>query len=203
MGQTLRKEQEVFTYADYLQWEDGRWELIDGIAYDMSPAPSRIHQRVTGDLFARIHALLQDSPCEVYVAPFDVRLPDSENIIDEDIRTVVQPDIVVVCDEKKLDDRGCLGAPDLVVEVLSPSTALLDLREKRDLYERHGVKEYWIVHPVYRVVMVYRMDKGGVYDKAEVFGSADMVESNAVAWIRFSLEEIFGKVPAERKSPLT
>ena len=203
MGQTLRKEQEVFTYADYLQWEDGRWELIDGIAYDMSPAPSRIHQRVTGDLFARIHALLQDSPCEVYVAPFDVRLPDSENIIDEDIRTVVQPDIVVVCDEKKLDDRGCLGAPDLVVEVLSPSTALLDLKEKRALYERHGVKEYWLVHPVDKVLMVYRLGKSSVYHKAEVFGSSDMIESSAVAGIRFSLEEIFGNVPAERQSPLT
>lgn len=201
MVQTLRKEQEVFTYADYLQWEDGRWELVNGIVYDMSPAPSRMHQRVTGDLFARIHALLHDSPCEVYVAPFDVRLPDGETTADDEILTVVQPDIVVVCDEQKLDDRGCIGAPDLVVEVLSPSTALLDLKEKRDLYERHGVQEYWIVHPVDKVVMVYRMDNDGVYNKAEIFGSADIIESSSVAGIQFSLEEIFGKISTKQKSP--
>ena len=203
MTQPVRKEKERFTYDDYLHWNDGRWQIIDGVVYDMSPAPSREHQRIVLELTVKIHGQLEESPCEVYVAPFDVRLPDMDSAKDDEILTVVQPDIVVVCDELKLDDRGCLGAPDLVVEVLSPSTAVLDLKEKRELYERHGVKEYWLVHPADRLLMVYRPDGTGCYQKAAVFGGADIIESSAVAGIRFSLKDIFGKAPAEQPPPST
>ena len=98
----------------YCKWtDDGRWELIDGVEYDMSPAPSRMHQKLSGELFVRIYTVLKDRRCDVYAAPFDVRLADYAEASDEDIFTVVQPDIVVVCDKLKLDERGCVGAPDL------------------------------------------------------------------------------------------
>ena len=148
------------TYADYLGWpEDQRVELIEGVAYAMAPAPSRLHQRVTFELAREIADALEESGCEVNVAPFDVRLPEGDEA-DEAIDTLVQPDISVVCDPSKLDDKGCRGAPDWIIEVLSPGTAGHDQVRKLSLYERHGVKEYWLVHPVDRVVIMYRLEAG-------------------------------------------
>jgi Uma2 family endonuclease len=113
-----------FTYGDYCTWGDeGRWELIDGIVYDMSPSPARVHQDLVVELVAQIHAALANGPCRVYVAPFDVRLPDGDEA-DDAIETVVQPDISVICDPSKLDEKGCRGAPDWIIEVLSPDKAL-------------------------------------------------------------------------------
>jgi len=132
-----------FTYKDYLSWgDDVRFELIDGIPYMMA-APTRWHQRVTVDISRQLGNWLEDKPCEVYAAPFDVRLfPEA----DKSDRAVVQPDVLVICDEKKLaDGKACLGAPDFVVEVTSKSTKGKDFREKKALYERAGVREYWIV----------------------------------------------------------
>lgn len=150
---------EYFTYADYVQWPaDERWELIDGIAYAMA-APQRIHQLCVLKVGSQMDLQLTGRPCQTYVAPFDVRLPRA-NEADEQIDTVVQPDIAVICDRSKLDDKGCRGAPDWIVEVLSPSTALKDMDTKRQLYERHGVKEYWIVHPTDRWVMLYSLQDG-------------------------------------------
>lgn len=143
MIRSARKFRDYFFYSDYLQWDEGRWELIDGVIYDMTPAPSRLHQRISMDLAAKIHGQLVKGPCEVYTAPFDVRLlPAGTDVSDDKIDTLVQPDIVIVCDQAKLDDRGCLGAPDLIIEIMSPATAAKDLKIKRDLHERHGVKEY-------------------------------------------------------------
>ncbi len=130
----------LYTYGEYLNWNDeNRYELIDGRVHLMSPAPFRQHQKVLGELFRQFSIYLFDKDCEIYVAPFDVRLPEGDEK-DEDIRTVVQPDIVVVCDIDKLDEKGCKGAPDLVVEVLSPASFGRDRKDKRDLYERHGVR---------------------------------------------------------------
>lgn len=144
-----------FTYADYRRWpSDERWELIDGEAFNMSPAPSRRHQEVVGEIFRQTANFLQGKPCRAYVAPFDVRLPQADEA-DDQTRTVVQPDIAVICDFAKLDDQGCRGAPDWVVEVISPLTAAKDHIKKRALYERHGVKEYWLVHPLDCVVTRY------------------------------------------------
>jgi len=149
-----------FTYADYCQWpEDERWELIEGVAYAMAPAPTRPHQGVAGEIFRQIANFLEGKPCQVYFAPFDVRLPEPSEA-DEETETVVQPDILVVCDEKKLDDRGCKGAPDWIIEVLSPSTASRDHVEKKALYEKHGVREYWLVHPTDRILTRYRLENG-------------------------------------------
>ena len=151
-----------FKYGDYLRWHgDERWELHAGEAVAMSPAPSRRHQGVVGGLFQQISTFLRGHRCRVYVAPFDVRLPLGEEA-DADIETLVQPDISVICDPAKLDDAGCRGAPEWVVEVLSPQTAARDRLYKRDLYEKHGVREYWLVDPHQRSWLRYvRGNEGG------------------------------------------
>jgi Uma2 family endonuclease len=167
MGQPLRKPKPVFTYADYCAWpDDQRWELIDGEAYAMA-APSRAHQTVVGELFRQIANYLIGKPCQPFIAPFDVRLPNREEA-DDEVATVVQPDISVICDPDKLDDRGCRGAPDWVIEVLSPSTAARDQIEKLAVYERAGVREVWLVHPTDHVVIVYTLNADGSYGKPAI-----------------------------------
>lgn len=164
-----RRDDQRHTYGDYRQWpEDLRYELIDGIAYAMAPAPapSLLHQDVLGELFRQVANVLRTGPCRPFIAPFDVRLPRAGEA-DDQIETVVQPDLSVVCDPSRLDERGCRGAPHWVVEVLSPATAGHDLILKRDLYERAGVQEYWLVHPVDRVVTAYRLVEGA-FGKPEV-----------------------------------
>lgn len=166
MGLPLR-DAERHTYADYCGWRaEVRYELIDGVAYAMAPAPSPRHQELVGEIFRQVADALEGKPCRVYLAPFDVRLPRG-NEADDDIESVVQPDLSVICDRAKIDERGCRGAPDWVVEVPSPSTAGHDMILKRDLYERHGVSEYWIVHPTDRVVTIYT-PIDGAYGKPDV-----------------------------------
>lgn len=149
-----------YTYGDYAQWTgDERWELLDGEALAMSPAPKRLHQEVVGEVFWQIKNALRSKPCRVFVAPFDVRLPQGSEE-DDKIETVVQPDISVICDRAKLDEAGCRGAPDWIIEVLSAGTAGRDQVRKLELYERHGVGEYWIVDPVEQTLSVYRLDGG-------------------------------------------
>lgn len=148
----------LFTYGDYLHWSgDERWELIRGEAFSMSPSPSRSHQDVVVGLLAQIADDVRQAGCRVYVAPFDVRLPEAQED-DMDVSTVVQPDLAVICDETKLDDAGCRGAPDWIVEVISPSTAARDRVQKRDLYEHHGVLEYWIVDPIGHTWIRYSLE---------------------------------------------
>lgn len=155
-----QRDRERHTYADYRQWpEDVRYELIDGFAFAMGPAPTRRHQEVTGEIFRQIADALDGSPCRPYIAPFDVRLPRADES-DDRVDTVVQPDISVICDKSKLDERGCRGAPDWIVEVLSPATAGHDQIVKCALYERTGVREFWLVHPMDRVVSIYLLDNG-------------------------------------------
>jgi Uma2 family endonuclease len=161
MGLPLRDKQH-HTYGEYCTWpEDVRYELIDGIAYAMAPAPARVHQEIVLAIATQVHAALEGRPCRAYIAPFDVRLPHGSEV-DDDVDTVVQPDLAVVCDRDKLDARGCRGAPDWIIEVLSPATAGHDMIVKRRLYERAGVREYWLLHPTDRVVTVYTLN-GGVY----------------------------------------
>ena len=168
-----RRDIEYHTYADYCSWpDDVRYELIDGVAYAMGPAPVRRHQGILGEVFRQVANILEGSPCRPYIAPFDVRLPKTDEI-DDEVNTVVQPDLVVICDRAKLDDKGCRGAPDWVVEVLSPSTAGHDQILKRALYQRVGVREYWLVHPVDRLVTIYTLNAGsyGVPDVRELVGT--------------------------------
>jgi Uma2 family endonuclease len=148
------------TYAEYRGWpEEVRYELLDGVAYLMSPAPSRLHQELLGELFYQVRAALEGRPCRAYIAPFDVRLPKGDES-DELVDTVVQPDLLVVCDAQKLDAGGMRGAPDWVVEVLSPATAAHDQTIKIAAYERAQVPEVWMVHPVDRVLTIYRWEAG-------------------------------------------
>jgi Uma2 family endonuclease len=159
MGLALR-DNNLYCYGDYLTWPDEvRYELIDGYAYLMSPGPDLPHQDVAGEIYFQVRQALLGKPCRAFIAPLDVRLP-KHNEADERIDTVVQPDVLVVCSPDKLDKRGVRGAPDWIVEVLSPSTAGHDQIKKRSLYERHGVREYWLVHPIDRVLTVYRLQNG-------------------------------------------
>ena len=154
------KNTQHYNYGDYLTWsDDDQYELIDGEAFMMSPAPDLAHQDVAGEIYFQIRQALQGKPCRAFIAPVDVRLPKHDEA-DDQIDTVVQPDLFVVCNSNKLDKRGVRGAPDWIVEVLSPSTASRDQITKRNLYERHGVGEYWLVHPVDRVLTIYRLENG-------------------------------------------
>jgi len=166
MGLPLR-DLERHTYGEYLGWpEDVRYELIQGEAYLMGPAPDLAHQDVAGEVYRQVANQLSGKPCRVFIAPVDVRLPMASEA-DEDVDTVVQPDVLVVCDASKLDRRGVRGAPDWVVEVLSPATASHDQVLKRRLYERAGVGEFWLVHPLDRVLTIYRL-VGAEYGKPDV-----------------------------------
>lgn len=180
-----------FTYGDYVNWPgDERWELIEGYAYNMSPAPSRRHQKISRDLEFQIVNFLAGKPCEVYDAPFDVRLPEADEQ-DEDIETVVQPDIVVVCDKNKLDEKGCRGAPDLIIEILSPFTAPKDMKVKLSLYEKHGVKEYWIVQPTDNIVLVFKLGKNKKYEKPEVYTEEDKIKTAILEGLEIELGKVF------------
>ncbi|MEW6608450.1 MAG: Uma2 family endonuclease [bacterium] len=193
MGLPAKKIEERWTYGDYLKWpNEERWELIDGIAYDMSPSPSRRHQEIVGSIFVQFHNYLKDKSCQVYVAPFDVRLPEADEA-EEEIETVVQPDIVVVCETKKLDDRGCLGAPDIIIEILSPYTAKKDLITKYHLYERHQVKQYWIFDPITEEVVIFKL-KENKYVEPEEYKKEEKIQVDIFKGLEIDLSTIF---PAE------
>ena len=191
MGYPNKKENGLYTYRDYLEWPDGeRWELIEGTAYNMTPAPSRSHQKISVALVKEIYQYLEGKKCEVYHAPFDIRLPEGDEEEGE-IRTVVQPDIVVICDLSKLDEKGCKGSPDLVMEILSPSTASKDYITKLNLYEKNQVSEYWIIHPIDKIVMVYRLSENGKYGRPEVYSEADHVKVGIFDDLVVDLKGIF------------
>lgn len=176
-----------YCYGDYLTWpEDVRYELIDGTAYLIAPAPTVRHQDIAGGLYVQLcNQLGGNSPCHVLIAPVDVLLPRADES-DQRVDTVVQPDVVVICDADKIGERRVRGAPDLVVEVLSPSTASHDMVKKRRLYESRGVREYWLVHPTDRVLTVYRLIDGeyGKPDTQALEGETPVgvLPGVAIAW---------------------
>lgn len=146
-----------YTYADYLTWSiKDKIELIKGKIIAMSPAPTRYHQIISLNITRLLDGYFYNTPCELYYAPFDVRLfsPSKE------ITTVVQPDLCVVCDLTKLDDKGCIGAPDLVVEIVSPGNSKKEMSVKFDLYQEAGVREYWIVSPNDETILIYVLQNG-------------------------------------------
>jgi len=191
MAIPLTKNQ-IYTYGDYLNWPgEERWELIEGVPFCMTPAPSTRHQRVVGEVFRQIANFLISRDCEVFMAPFDVRLPEADEA-DSDIRTVVQPDIVVVCDPAKLDDRGCKGPPDFVVEALSPSTASRDYIQKTALYEAHGVREYWIVSPMENTVTQYLLTEAGRYSAPFFHEGGGSMPVTILPGLTVNLDAVFG-----------
>jgi Uma2 family endonuclease len=174
-----------------MKWTfDERLELIKGKIFKMSPAPTRNHQKVSQEIFVKLFNFLKPNPCEVYIAPFDVRLPRKSKA-DKDITTVVQPDICVICDPSKLDDRGCIGPPDIVVETLSPGNTSKELRNKYEAYEESGVKEYWIVWPEHKTFVRYTLDEKGKYQPSRVMTLGDEVITPILPGFVLRLDEVF------------
>ena len=193
MGPLAEKKDELFTYGDYLKWDDDeRWELIDGVAYNMTPVPSRFHQQVSGELLVQLVNNLRNTPRKAYAAPVDVRLPEGDEA-DEAIRTVVQPDISVICDPSKLDDKGCKGSPDLNVEILLPATARKDMKEKSLRYERAGVREYWIADPVGKMVTVYKRSEAGLFGRPDVYGDEETIKVGIFDELEVDLKPVFAE----------
>ena len=193
MGYAQRKEQR-FTYADYQRWpEEARYELIDGEAFLMAPAPLIEHQIIAGEIFRQLANALDGQACTPFVAPVDVRLPRADEA-DEAIDTVVQPDVLVVCDPSKIDRRGVRGAPDWLLEVLSPSTAAHDQIAKRRTYERAGVREYWLVHPGDRTLTVYVLDNGQ-YGRPDIYELKDETPIGVLPGVSIAWDALVARLP--------
>jgi len=198
VGDPAKKSDHRYTYGEYCTWGDeGRWEIIDGVVWDMSAAPRERHQRLLIEIGRQIANFLIHRECSVYPAPFDVVLPDTPDQPEEESPTVVQPDISVICDPSKITEAGCTGAPDLVVEILSPTTSRKDMVVKRDLYERHGVREYWIVDPGNRYILAYAVDERGAYPDDPVLYAIGakpgrpLLESSVLPGFTLDLREVF------------
>jgi len=184
-----------YTYADYLTWADNKMrELLNGFVRLMSPAPTLKHAVVLSKLGNHLFNFINRGKgnCQVFYAPFDVRFPkNSDNTADDKIFTVVQPDICVVCDPAKLDERGCLGAPDMVVEILSLSSQKYDLNEKFNIYEAGGVKEYWVVSPKEKGINVFILQDDGKYDAGTVYEGNTQVPVQTLCGLNISTEALF------------
>jgi len=177
---------EYYTYADYAEWDtDERYELIDGVPRLMSPAPSVLHQEITGALYIALCRFLEGKPCRTFISPIDVRLN-----ADEADDTVLQPDLIVVCDRNKIGTAAIKGAPDIVIEVLSPSSERYDSGAKLDKYMNAGVRECWIVNPESRTVRVYKIESGQS-ETSRVYGETETIEVGVLPGLNISLPDIF------------
>ena len=193
MGLEPRKEKR-YTYADYLQWpDDTRYELIDGEVFRLAPTPLIEHQEVAGEVYCQLRNQLDGKACRPYIAPVDVRLPRKDEA-DAAIDTVVQPDVLVVCDPSKIDRRGVRGAPDWLLEVLSPSTAAHDQIAKRRTYERAGVREYWLVHPGDRTLTVYVLENGQ-YGRPEIYELKDATPIGVLSGVAIAWDALIERLP--------
>ena len=178
-----------YTARDYLSWQtEELMELIRGKIFKMSPGPRRIHQRIVMDLGTILNLSFRHT-CETYSAPFDVYLihPGEDW---KETRNIVQPDLCVICDPKKLHDRGCIGAPDLVVEILSPGTAAKDLGPKRELYLEYGVKEMWIVHPTEETITIHVLENGK-FHILPILARGQILQSPTFSQLSFLVDEAF------------
>lgn len=183
-----------YSYADYLTWQfEEVVELINGkIFKKAAAAPKRLHQKVSSKLNFKLYQFLEGKRCQVYAAPFDVRFPkDSKE--DCQIFNVVQPDLCVICNPEKLDERGCLGAPDLIVEILSPGNTKTELKFKYQLYESHGVAEYWVIHPDYQNVIQYTLVNDH-YIPSKLMTSGDVLQSKVLEGFSLDLEDFFADI---------
>ncbi len=191
MALPAEKARYRYTFADCLIWDENeRAEIIDGEVFMMAP-PSRTNQEISGALFAQLYNFLEGKKCRVYAAPFAVRLFEKDGQRPEDVDTMVEPDLSVVCDSDKLDKRGCKGAPDLVIEILSPFTRRNDRFVKLGLYQRAGVREYWIVDPEYKSVQVFTLDDGGSLKIHEDYGREDVARVNVLDGCFIDLGKVF------------
>lgn len=187
----------LYTYADYYKWRfDERVELIKGKIFKMSPAPSPNHQTLAGDIFSQLNLFLRKKTCKVFIAPFDVRLTRKITDTDETIITVLQPDVCVICDTSKIDKKGCLGAPDIVVEVLSPGNNAKELKNKYEVYEEAGVKEYWVVSPQDQTFLVH-INLDGKFQLLPVKTNGDIVTSSLLPGFSLDLTDLFSEIDSE------
>ncbi len=183
----------VYSYADYLTWQfEQTVELIRGRIFPMS-APNRRHQRISRELSGIFYNHFRNNPCEFYAAPFDVRLYDRRKSAraNRDVYTVVQPDICAICDEAKLDDKGCLGAPDLVIEILSPGNSAKEMKIKKLLYEENGVREYWIMDPERETAFQFGLTEAGVYGPVTIYTSDETLDCLIFPTLAVPLTDIF------------
>ena len=190
----LKRDTRHHTYADYLTWSGNYGdELINGAAYVREPpAPTRLHQEIVVELCRQVANALEGKPCRVYVAPFDVRLPKSTEE-DDQVDTVVQPDVLIVSDLRKVDERGMRGAPDWVAEVLSPSTASHDQIVKLPAYERAGVREVWLIHPIDRTLRIYQLE-AGYYGRATIIELKGRTQLTAVPGVTIDWDQVLAKI---------
>jgi len=182
----------TYSYADYLTWEfEERTELYKGKIFEMGPSPSTLHQKTALNLALAFGNYFKNHPCNLFIAPFDVRLLDKKSSSEnKSVCTVVQPDLCVICDEEKIDEKGAFGAPDLVIEILSPDNSKKEMKYKFDLYEEAGVLEYWIVNPDDKTILIYILKDNqfiGVHPLIE----EDQIKSPLFPQLDFILEEIF------------
>ena len=178
-----------YTYADYLKWQfEERLELIKGKIFKMSPATSSLHQRISGIVNNEIYNFLKGKPCQVYSAPFDVRF--TLNVNDAQVITVAQPDVCVICDPAKIDERGATAAPDIVVEILSPGNNKKELQNKYEVYEEAGVLEYWILHPSEKTFLKYTL-VNGIYQASRLLTIGDEVKTPILPGFALNLDEVF------------
>lgn len=188
----MPQERNGYTFANYLAWDgEGRIEIMDGQLVMMSP-PSRVHQRISMEISRQLANYLEGKKCEVYAAPFAVRLFEGAQDKPEDVQTVFEPDIAVICDLDKLDDKGCKGAPDMVAEILSPSSMRHDWLFKMHRYEQAGVKEYWIISPKEQTVQVFTL-KDGRYRIQASYIAQDIAKVNVLQGCFIELSRVFPK----------
>jgi Uma2 family endonuclease len=185
---------QTYSYADYLTWQlDGMVELIKGKIMLMSPAPNVGHQRIERNLIIAIGTYLRKQPCQVFPAPFDVRLYDRKQslLASQDIYTVVQPDVCIVCNPELLDKQGCNGAPDWIIEILSKGNAKRDMQIKYQLYQESGVQEYWLVYPEQQAIHQFVLDANGRYQLTNMYADDDKAIPSLFPGLAIDLAEVF------------
>ncbi|ANE56934.1 Uma2 family endonuclease [Methylomonas sp. DH-1] len=186
----------TYSYADYLTWQlEESVELIKGKIMAMSPAPNRKHQSVSGNLFLHLGNHFKRKSCQVFVAPFDVKLYDRRKSLlqDREVFSVVQPDLCVICDKEKLTEQGCDGAPDWIIEVLSPGNSRKEVRLKYDLYQECGVGEYWLVFPYEQIVQQFVLDDSGKYQLRALYPGNETAAPHLFPDLQIDLNDVFAE----------
>jgi Uma2 family endonuclease len=187
MAQALKKEEPFYTYYDYEGFtDDERYELIDGVAYAMAPAPTPAHQSISSYLHYALYDFLSDKPCDVFASPIDVRL-DAKDEDDKSDGTVLQPDLIVVCDKKQIGEKAIIGAPALVIEILSPSNSLSEMDRKFEKYMESGVLEYWVVSPDEKSINLFMLQDR----KFASYRGSDELASQVLQGFTLKLDDLF------------
>lgn len=187
----LSQGNKKYTFADYLTYpEDERWEIIDGVPY-LQASPTPLHQEVLTELVRQMANYLKDKSCKVYPAPFCVRLPLGTEKNENEVKNIVEPDISIICDKSKIDDKGCNGAPDMIIEVISPSSIKMDRVVKFNKYEKAGIKEYWIVEPEQKLVSVVVLQINQKYGRTEIYTEDNKIAVSILPDLVIDLREVF------------